>query len=67
MDQDEKKAPESSAEIEDLNINPISDEDLETVAGGSASACSACGITFCCSTFDGDEDSGDGNVSPNNT
>jgi hypothetical protein len=56
MDQDEKKAPESSAEIEDLNINPISDEDLETVAGGSG--CSACGVTFCCSTFEGEEDGG---------
>lgn len=56
MDQNEKK-PEAPAEIEDLNVNPISDEDLETVAGGSA-ACSGCGITICCSTFsDSPEDS----------
>jgi hypothetical protein len=55
MDQDEKKAPETPAEIEDLNIDPISDEDLDTVAGG-ATACTVCGWTGCCTTFGADEE-----------
>jgi len=34
---------ESPAEIEELDIRPLSDEDLESVAGGAAVAsCSCC-------------------------
>jgi hypothetical protein len=64
MDQDEKKAPETPAEVDDLNVNPISDEDLETVAGGTAGNCTGCWVTFCCTTFSGkaEDEGADGEV-----
>jgi len=38
----------TSAEIESLEVDPLSDEDLESVAGG-AETCSACGSNSQCS------------------
>lgn len=44
---DEKK--DQSAEIENLNIEPLSDEDLESVAGGEVmDSCSCCGENSGC-------------------
>ena len=39
-------------EVEDLAVNPIADEDLESVAGGRASSCTnGCNATGCCTTL----------------
>jgi hypothetical protein len=40
-----------SAEIDNLNIEPLSDEDLESVAGGAAEgSCSCCGSSSGCTS-----------------
>lgn len=47
---DEKK--DKSAEIEDLNIEPLSDQDLESVAGGEVmDSCSCCPSASGCTTI----------------
>jgi len=46
---------ESPAEIEELDIHPLSDEDLESVAGGAAQAsCSCCDTTSHCTGVTGE-------------
>lgn len=40
-------------EKEDVEIDPLSDEDLESVPGGAAD-CSGCCGTGCCTSSDGD-------------
>lgn len=40
-------------ELEDLNVTPIEDEDLESVAGGARNledGCTGCGGTGCCTS-----------------
>jgi hypothetical protein len=50
---DEKKS--NSAEIDNLNIEPLSDEDLESVAGGLEGSCSCCETSSgCTSALPGD-------------
>lgn len=39
------------AEIDQVEISPLSDEDLESVAGGGLAACETCvNTTGCCTT-----------------
>lgn len=38
----EEKEPQEVPESETLDIEPLSDEDLESVAGGSSSGCCSC-------------------------
>jgi hypothetical protein len=46
---DEKK--DQSAEIDNLNIEPLSDEDLDSVAGGAtAGSCSCCETASGCTS-----------------
>jgi hypothetical protein len=40
----------SKNEIEELNIEPLSDEDLDSVAGGAEESCSCCGPNSGCTS-----------------
>jgi hypothetical protein len=39
-----------SAEIDNLNIEPLSDEDLDSVAGGATDSCSCCDESSYCTS-----------------
>lgn len=45
---DEKK--DQSTEIDNLNIEPLSDEDLDSVAGGMMDSCSCCTTNSGCTS-----------------
>jgi hypothetical protein len=41
---------DKSADIDNLSIEPLSDEDLESVAGGVEGSCSCCGSASGCTS-----------------
>lgn len=45
---EEKK--DMANEIEELSIDPLSDEDLDSVAGGAEESCSCCGPNSGCTS-----------------
>ena len=46
---EEKK--DMANEIEELSIDPLSDEDLDSVAGGAEESCSCCGPNSGCTSI----------------
>jgi hypothetical protein len=61
MDEKDKDLTQVPAKIEDVEIAPLSDDDLESVAGGEAAECT-CFFTFCRNTgcTFGDDDGEEG-------
>lgn len=47
---DKERPDKKLAEIEDVDIAPLSDEDLEAVAGGVEDGCSCPNTTGCCTS-----------------
>lgn len=57
---DKKKA----VEFENLNVEPLSDDDLDTVAGGAAAADGDCSNCWWCSDCTDRKEPDDAEVSP---
>jgi hypothetical protein len=47
---DETRDKDKPAEIEEVEISPLSDEDLEAVPGGYSDECISCITTGCCTS-----------------